>query len=222
MNRIDVVLEFFQRVVPQQQRSLEKIIEQAGGADVALGRAEVMRDLLNRECKLGDNSKATAYDSTFRQAGVPSVSDTSQHYIPPGGQRRRQERTYYYPPRARWQSYGQQLPYSSQQDYDRTPQPLYPGRPSETDNTPTIPGLASLQEELADSPADSIAKNSEAFDRKFTVMERNITAEMRRIVGREGDRVIGAVLAGPHERILDPVSTLLLCYHVLKMLIVAT
>ena len=65
----------------------------------------------------------------------------------------------------------------------------------------------SLQEELADSPVDSIAKNSEAFNRKFTIMEQNIAAEMRRIIGREGDRVIGAVLAGPHERILDPVCT---------------
>ena len=53
-------------------------------------------------------------------------------------------------------------------------------------------------------------------------MEQNIAAEMRRIIGREGDRVIGAVLAGPHERILDPVCTQLHCHRVLKMFIAAT
>ena len=67
--------------------------------------------------------------------------------------------------------------------------------------------LKSLQEELADSPAVAIVKNREGFERKFTIMERNITVEMRRIVGHEGDRVIGAVLTGPHERIVDPVCT---------------
>ena len=65
--------------------------------------------------------------------------------------------------------------------------------------------LQKLQEELADTPAVAIRKNAEVFERRFKIMEGNIANEMRKIVGREGDRIVSTVLAGPHERILDPV-----------------
>ena len=65
--------------------------------------------------------------------------------------------------------------------------------------------LRRLQEELAEAPAIAIRKNFNSFERKFEILQREITEEMRKIVVHEGDRVIKSVLAGPHERIVDPV-----------------
>ena len=68
--------------------------------------------------------------------------------------------------------------------------------------------LRKLKEELVDSPEISIQKNSEVFERRFRILQRDIAADMNKIVEREGDRVIDTVLAGPHEKILDPVCFL--------------
>ena len=50
----------------------------------------------------------------------------------------------------------------------------------------------------------AIRKNFEAFDRKFRIQQREFAEEVRRVVHHEGDRIVEAVNAGAHDRILDP------------------
>lgn len=66
--------------------------------------------------------------------------------------------------------------------------------------------LAEIQHEIREDPATAIEKNAEFFNRKFDIQRRQIQEDIDRAVRREGDRIISAVTAGPHERILDPVS----------------
>ena len=65
--------------------------------------------------------------------------------------------------------------------------------------------LAEIQHEIREDPALAIEKNAEFFNRKFDIQRRQIQEDIDRAVSREGDRIILAVTAGPHERILDPV-----------------
>jgi hypothetical protein len=69
--------------------------------------------------------------------------------------------------------------------------------------------LAEIQHEIRDDPAVAIEKNAEFFNRKFDIQRRQIQEDIKRAVSREGDRIISAVTAGPHERVLDPVRILL-------------
>ncbi|KAM5542294.1 hypothetical protein V8D89_004167 [Ganoderma adspersum] len=61
-----------------------------------------------------------------------------------------------------------------------------------------------LKAELLNDPDIAIANNLESFERKFMMQQRDLAAEMRRIIHHQGDRIIGAVTAGPHDRIIDP------------------
>lgn len=65
--------------------------------------------------------------------------------------------------------------------------------------------LAEIQHEIKDDPTDAIEKNAEFFNRKFDMQRRQIEEDIARTVRREGDRIITAVMAGPHDRIVDPV-----------------
>ena len=65
--------------------------------------------------------------------------------------------------------------------------------------------LAEIQQEVREDPVTAIDKNMKSFDGKFEMQRRQIQEDIERVVGREGDRVISAVTAGPHERISDPV-----------------
>lgn len=65
--------------------------------------------------------------------------------------------------------------------------------------------LTEIQHEITDDPTSAIEKNAEFFDRKFDMQRRQIEEEIARTVRREGDRIITAVTAGPHDRIVDPV-----------------
>ena len=65
--------------------------------------------------------------------------------------------------------------------------------------------LAEIQHEIKDDPTDAIDKNAEFFNRKFDMQRRQIEEDIARTVRREGDRIISAVTAGPHDRIVDPV-----------------
>jgi len=65
--------------------------------------------------------------------------------------------------------------------------------------------LAEIQHEIRDDPTDAIEKNAEFFNRKFDMQRRQIEEDVARAVRREGDRIITAVTAGPHDRIVDPV-----------------
>ncbi|PIL33838.1 hypothetical protein GSI_03544 [Ganoderma sinense ZZ0214-1] len=64
--------------------------------------------------------------------------------------------------------------------------------------------LPAVKQELFDSPESAIKKNWEAFERRFNLQEKRLTDNLAKIVRRDGDRVIQAVTAGPHDRILDP------------------
>ena len=54
---------------------------------------------------------------------------------------------------------------------------------------------------------DMVKENEELFTRKFKAQEIALKEEMETVTKREGDRIIGVITGGPHERILDPVSS---------------
>ncbi|GJE85149.1 hypothetical protein PsYK624_012270 [Phanerochaete sordida] len=57
--------------------------------------------------------------------------------------------------------------------------------------------------EFSKSFADMVQENEELFNRKFDAWQQALQEEMKTIVVRESDRVIGAFTAGPHDRIVD-------------------
>ena len=190
--RMDAVLEFLGQATSQQQRTLEKIIQHAGGSDAVLGQARIMNDLIKRETAIeiqapntfsyGPQRRTYAYRSARRRPYSPphsiyyesSTSDVSDAYA---GRRTRMR------------------------PFHQTGEAV--GLPSKEPQE-----LRKLKEELVDSPEISIQKNSEVFERRFKILQRDIAVDMNKIVEREGDRVIDTVLAGPHEKILDPVCFL--------------
>ncbi|KAJ7771114.1 hypothetical protein DFH07DRAFT_241844 [Mycena maculata] len=64
--------------------------------------------------------------------------------------------------------------------------------------------LEDLREELSMNPDAAMEKNATIFSRKLEVQTRQIIDELSKVVERQGDRVISAITAGPHDRILDP------------------
>lgn len=64
---------------------------------------------------------------------------------------------------------------------------------------------ADLKKDLGDLINEGIAVS----DNKFCALQVNIRAQMETSMRREGDRIIGTILSGPHDRIIDPVSTAL-------------
>ncbi|KAJ7084934.1 hypothetical protein C8R44DRAFT_894044 [Mycena epipterygia] len=64
--------------------------------------------------------------------------------------------------------------------------------------------LEDLKEDLQNDPDTAMERNLERFNRKFDAQTRQIIEEVGRLVKRDGDRVISAVTAGPHDRIIDP------------------
>ena len=67
-----------------------------------------------------------------------------------------------------------------------------------------VEGLEIVKRELTEGPEVAIRKNFEAFERKFRIQQREFAEEVRRVVRHEGDRIVEAVNAGAHDRILDP------------------
>ncbi|KAJ6560234.1 hypothetical protein B0H19DRAFT_1146862 [Mycena capillaripes] len=78
------------------------------------------------------------------------------------------------------------------------------GNPSSAAGLGKSSNLADLKEDLHLDPDAAMEKNMAVFARKFEVQKRQIIDELSRVVQREGDRVISAVTAGPHDKILDP------------------
>lgn len=62
-----------------------------------------------------------------------------------------------------------------------------------------------LQQEINSDPDEAIRNNSELFDRIFTIQRRQIEEDFICAFQREGDRIVSAVKAGPHDGIVDPV-----------------
>ncbi|KAJ6560408.1 hypothetical protein B0H19DRAFT_1147563 [Mycena capillaripes] len=65
-------------------------------------------------------------------------------------------------------------------------------------------GLEDLKDELMTDPDAAMEKNLTVFSRKFEVQKRQIIDELTKVVERQGDRVISAITAGPHDKIVDP------------------
>lgn len=63
-----------------------------------------------------------------------------------------------------------------------------------------------LQRDLRKDLEELINDNQEVFSNKFTALQDNIRTQMETTMAREGDRIIGTILAGPHDRLIDPVS----------------
>ncbi|KAI0737618.1 hypothetical protein C8Q80DRAFT_1212220 [Daedaleopsis nitida] len=61
-----------------------------------------------------------------------------------------------------------------------------------------------LRLEIREDVEVAVARNAETFARKFEMQRKIIVDELSRVVHREGDRVIDAITAGPHDRIIDP------------------
>ena len=61
-----------------------------------------------------------------------------------------------------------------------------------------------LQQEIKGDVDQAIEKNDKFFSRMFNIQRREIQ-DLALMVHREGDRVISAMTAGPHDRIVDPV-----------------
>jgi len=70
--------------------------------------------------------------------------------------------------------------------------------------------VVELQHEIKGNPDEAIAQNAEFFSRKFDIQRRQIVEDIARAVNREGDRIISAVTAGPHDRIVDQVWCMVL------------
>ncbi|KAJ7757039.1 hypothetical protein B0H16DRAFT_1885755 [Mycena metata] len=63
-----------------------------------------------------------------------------------------------------------------------------------------------LKDDLHTDPDVAMEQNMIVFTRKFEVQKRQIIDELSRAVERQGDRVIAAINAGPHDKIIDPVQ----------------
>lgn len=71
--------------------------------------------------------------------------------------------------------------------------------------------LVELQHEIEGSPEEAIEQNAEFFNRKFDIQRRQIVEDIERSMTRHGDRIISAVTAGPHDRIIDQVGPEVFC-----------
>ncbi|KAJ7783010.1 hypothetical protein B0H16DRAFT_1495047 [Mycena metata] len=78
------------------------------------------------------------------------------------------------------------------------------GVPQSTKATGKTSALEDLKDDLMVDPEVAMEKNLTVFSRKFEVQKRQIVDELTKVIEREGDRVISAVTAGPHDKIIDP------------------
>jgi hypothetical protein len=67
------------------------------------------------------------------------------------------------------------------------------------------PNVTKVREEIAQDPWDISSEDADTFERLWAAVLNNLD-ELKQTVTGEADRVIAAVLAGPHERIVDQVS----------------
>ena len=64
--------------------------------------------------------------------------------------------------------------------------------------------MSALLEDLKTDVEKAVEKNIMQFNRNLNAQMRVLEAEVKEVVHREGDRVISAVISGPHDGILDP------------------
>ncbi|EIW54518.1 uncharacterized protein TRAVEDRAFT_74546 [Trametes versicolor FP-101664 SS1] len=217
ITKVDVVIAFFEKTAPREQRALAEAIRQEGGAQTVLGKSDVLQELLLKE-------------QQFEAAGLPSTEAAPPGYRVESGlyARRRSGAgpgAYYYSRAAENQrvrrrvettrrgggGYRYRPSYSPprrgrERPYAYTGREEWPeeGREGAEEEREGSVELRRLMQDLADEPAVAIRKNLVWFARKFAIQQREIVLEMTAVVVHEGDRVISSVLAGPHERIIDP------------------
>ncbi|KAJ7727702.1 hypothetical protein B0H14DRAFT_3618757 [Mycena olivaceomarginata] len=75
--------------------------------------------------------------------------------------------------------------------------------PTSTKGAASTSGLDDLKDELMTDVDAAIQKNLTVFSRKLEVQTRQIIDELSKVVERQGNRVISAIAAGPHDRIVD-------------------
>nr|GAT60452.1 predicted protein [Mycena chlorophos] len=75
---------------------------------------------------------------------------------------------------------------------------------SKSGGTKSTNSVEDLKDELMVDPEAAMEKNLTVFSRKFEVQKRQIVDELTKVVEREGDRVISAITAGPHDKLIDP------------------
>ena len=66
-------------------------------------------------------------------------------------------------------------------------------------------GVEDLLREIRCDPIEAIEKNRARFDDILKVQARKLEDCVERVAKQQGDRVISAVTAGQHDRIIDPV-----------------
>ncbi|KAJ6499432.1 hypothetical protein C8R45DRAFT_115543 [Mycena sanguinolenta] len=71
-------------------------------------------------------------------------------------------------------------------------------------SAPKTSALEELKDDLMVDPESAMDANLTVFSRKFEMQKQQIVDELTKVVEREGDRVISAVTAGPHDKIVDP------------------
>ena len=77
---------------------------------------------------------------------------------------------------------------------------------TEKDAPGKLTSLNEVKYDVRKDIADIIKENLEVSENKFQALKVNIRTQMEQTVRREGDRIIGTLLAGPQDRIIDPVS----------------
>ena len=65
-----------------------------------------------------------------------------------------------------------------------------------------------LREQLHEGLEAILHKNELIFQRKLEVQKKQLVEELEDMVKKDGDRVISAIISGPHDRIIDSVSVL--------------
>ncbi|KAI0665675.1 hypothetical protein C8Q78DRAFT_1063523 [Trametes maxima] len=218
--KIGIVFEFFRRAVSREERVLAEAIRQAGGADAVLANPNVLQELLLKESQLEaaalsqpeSGPPGTVFGAAPR---LPMSSRRGGVYFSRAAEAHRSRRPVSSRPPRGNPAYRSAYPsgppgeyggYAPAYYYRMGAQPGgWPGSPEEgAVGKESGAEMTRLMRDLADEPAVTIKKNLVWFERKFMIQQREIVDEMTRVVVHQGDRVISSVLAGPHERIVDP------------------
>ena len=65
--------------------------------------------------------------------------------------------------------------------------------------------LVELRQEIDGDPDKAIEEHAKSFNLMFDLQTRRIVDELSCVITRDGDRVISALTAGPHDQIIDKV-----------------
>lgn len=217
---MDAVMQIFVNFAPSEQRVLAEAVDRVeGGSKGVLTKPSVLKDLLLKEQRL-EAAKHPSGDSVSpagirMQSYVPGMTTP---YVPwattPYAPKMTTPGSAQYYSRAAETQRLRNRPDDMQGNTPYEPQRYYPGRNSRTvdvfqagEEPEGSPEMRRLIQDLADEPVVAIQKNLVFFARKFAIQQRELVREMREVVKYESERVIAELRGGPHERIIDPVSS---------------